>query len=97
MKKAILDELTRVGKEARLKGFELIKGVYVENEPFRWVGNPFCTVSFCFLLTMYHSFLLLGGVEAAPGFRFRNHEGSAWGERALQMQSFAFEVHRMAC
>lgn len=73
VKKAILDELTRVGKEARLKGFELIKAVYVENEPFRWAGNPYCTVSFCFLLTMYRSFWLWGGVEAAPGFWFRNH------------------------
>jgi hypothetical protein len=36
VRKAMLDELTRVGKEARLKGFESIKAVYVESEPFRW-------------------------------------------------------------
>ena len=33
----MLDELTRVAKEARLKGFELIKAVYVDSVPFRQV------------------------------------------------------------
>ncbi len=36
VKKQMLDELTRVAKETRLKGFELIKAVYIESEPFRW-------------------------------------------------------------
>lgn len=35
VRKQMLAELTRVGKEAKLKGFEMIKAVHIESEPFR--------------------------------------------------------------
>ncbi|GAB4818389.1 hypothetical protein N2152v2_005435 [Parachlorella kessleri] len=44
VRKAMLAELTRVGKEARLKGFELVKEVHLEVEPFS-VENDLMTPS----------------------------------------------------
>ncbi|KAL4549211.1 hypothetical protein Ndes2526B_g04245 [Nannochloris sp. 'desiccata'] len=43
-KKAMLEELTRTGKEAKLKGFEMVKAVYLEPEQFA-VENELMTPS----------------------------------------------------
>eukprot|EP00887_Chlorella_sp_A99_P001270 scaffold14.g1270.t1 len=41
--KAMLQELTAVGKAAKLKGFEFIKAVHLEPEPFRREGAVGCS------------------------------------------------------
>ena len=43
-KKAMLEELTKTGKEAKLKGFEMVKAVHLDAEPFS-VENDLMTPS----------------------------------------------------
>lgn len=43
-KKAMVEELTKTGKEARLKGFEMVKAVHLDAEPFS-VENDLMTPS----------------------------------------------------
>ncbi len=70
VKKQMLDELTRVAKEARLKGFELIKAVYVDSVPFRQVPADCALASGSQAAGAWHAFSYKerSGVYGCAGF-----------------------------